>query len=94
MSEFDAIWGVAPHISATQLRLVLSTSFIGFIGGCWTLLPMFILNKPDIDFKCNSTFPSRYDGLFGIEWGQCEMQFTNQIYNCDLGSGKASTTIT
>ena len=71
MADFDRVWAVTPHISTTQLRLVLTTSFIGLLGGCWTLLPMFILNKPELETDCN------------IDWKECK---SYACENADLGT--------
>ena len=88
LSEFDSVWHETPHISLAQVRLLLSTSFIGFIGGCWTLLPMFILNKPDIQYKCKSNYSSEFDQLLDIEWGKCEMKSTTLLDQCNFDTGK------
>ena len=71
MADFDRVWAVTPHISRRQLRLVLTTSLIGLLAGCWTLLPMFILNRPELETDCD------------INWKECD---SNGCENTDLGT--------
>jgi len=55
--DFDSIWEKHSHISVYQIKLLIYASSFGFVGGIWTLFPVFGFHSPP--FKCltESEFP-------------------------------------
>ena len=65
-----------------MIRTVILVSFLGFIGGIWTLFPVFGLYSPS-DFKCKSPF-QLYCEFVDNEESKCEYILAEDIETINL----------
>ena len=63
-------------------RTVILVSFLGFVGGIWTLFPVFGLYNPP-DFKCKSPF-QLYCEFVNDEGSKCENILAEDIETINL----------